>query len=258
MCGRIFHFRLAFAAMAAEAGAAKFDLTQPDWALGAAGSVATQREREPDGQPRQKTKREEEGKGGGARGGGGAGAGGRNSDEVRSLLEAVAKLSVATATDLREVQGIAYRTYLLPAQHALVAAMQAAGKAYHEEAARDPRGHSLGPPHIHVWLALVRCLLSPDMRKQLSEEVVAKLENYWQSQVVGRPREQVEFQVRHCRLKPAYKEIQFKLTLATDFPELADLLHTALGQAGATVKGGAAPAGPLEREARQLLQRFRG
>ena len=71
------------------------------------------------------------------------------------LTESLARLSLRNSRDLRDLTAVCCIVYLLPHTHALGEEMLEVGRWYGAETRRAGRGHSLGPPDIHRWKALL-------------------------------------------------------------------------------------------------------
>eukprot|EP00974_Lingulodinium_polyedra_P002817 263724-Lingulodinium_polyedra.AAC.1 len=66
-------------------------------------------------------------------------------------------------------------------------------------------GHGLGPPFLHVWVALIKAV---GMSNKVSEGCKQVLAKYWEEKV-KHGRTSLEEEVRHCRLKKAFKKGSF-------------------------------------------------
>ena len=71
------------------------------------------------------------------------------------LADALARLSLRNTRDLRDLTAVSCIVYLLPHTHALGEEMVEVGRWYGTETRREGRGHSLGPPDVHRWQALL-------------------------------------------------------------------------------------------------------
>ena len=71
------------------------------------------------------------------------------------LTEALARLSLRNSRDLRDLTAVCCIVYLLPHTHALGEEMLEVGRWYGAETRSEGRGHTLGPPDIHRWKALL-------------------------------------------------------------------------------------------------------
>ena len=176
------------------------------------------------------------------------------------LILVLARLSVANAAELRSVTGVVFHTFLLPADNSVTKAILATGKDYHEQVADNPKSHSLGPPYLHIWISMIKALglaeISPVLKKTL--------ETYWKDRVCTVQREVLAEDVKHCRMKKAFKTGTFKLQISVSAMckagdmSLEETIVWAVKAAGGELKIGQAPQGSLEREARALLDKFGG
>ena len=180
----------------------------------------------------------------------------KDSDKLQALVGVVARLSLAHAAEIRDLQGAVFHAFLLQAASLLSQALTEVGKRYHDEAAKDPKGHNLGPPFLHTWVTLVQHLKDEE---NVAKAVRKTLAEYWEEVVLKRPREELEAHIRHCRVRPAYKKEKMKLHIMISpsvAPRLEEPILQAIIQCGGEKKVGAPPPGGLEREARELLQRL--
>lgn len=159
--------------------------------------------------------------------------------------------------------------------------MKEAGSRYYEEVKDNP-GHSLGPPFLHVWLALIQHLCM-HMPQDMSAGVAAALRGFWDDRVTKVPRESLEKEVRYCRLKingaPKAKNngdgasqssqsravvgkarVQYVLSHKAPHPAAGEgaSLQGALEESVRLLGGrrlvDAPPKGPLEREVARLVE----
>lgn len=75
-------------------------------------------------------------------------------DKLQELVVLLTKLVLINSTQIRELFGAVYSTHEVDGASGLAMAMKEAGNRYYEEVKDNP-GHTLGPPFLHVWLALV-------------------------------------------------------------------------------------------------------
>ena len=168
-------------------------------------------------------------------------------------------------------------TFLVEAGCFFVAPLREAGAAYFEEAERVGKGHDLGPPHIHVWSALLSSVIGNNQLDLTNRRV---LRAYWQQVLVKNDKSKLDQDIKICRLRkcyaakgkePTHYKLQLFLSTARQVRELRvpaegdlppvegslmDALVALLCEAGAVQKIGKAPKGALEREAEALLSQL--
>ena len=193
---------------------------------------------------------------------------------VSALIKLVTKLSLGHARDISEIMGALCLTFLVEADCFLVPPLRDAGAAYFEEAKRLGKGHDLGPPHIHVWSALLSAVIANNKLDLTNRRV---LRAYWQQVLVMSDKTKLDQDIKICRLRkcyapkgkePTHYKLQLCLSTARQVREivvqaegdqprvecsLMDALTALLCEAGAVQKVGKAPRGALEREAEALL-----
>lgn len=113
----------------------------------------------------------------------GGGKGGRKMGTAGSpqLIRLMAEMTLQGAAVQRDLAGALYDTILLPAEGDVVKSLADEGTKYHEQATAAGAGHSLGPPHLHIWLKLVEVLLqdpklAPDDRSVLQGYLTEAME----------------------------------------------------------------------------------
>eukprot|EP00959_Pyramimonas_sp_CCMP1952_P177350 3707246-Pyramimonas_sp.AAC.1 len=131
--------------------------------------------------------------------------GGKGGGVLKALVAILARLSLSSAAELRELCGVVFVTFLVGAEHAVIKAAKAAGVAYHQEVKRrkaDNVQDPMGPPFVHVWVALLRAIGQagppPDIGKSL--------EQYWNDFIMKNSIDQVATSVRACRVRPTRKQ----------------------------------------------------
>ena len=183
---------------------------------------------------------------------------------LAQLILVLARLSVANTAELRSVCGVVFHTFLLPADNVITKAVLATGKDYHDTVSENPKSHSLGPPYLHIWVALVKSL---GKAESITPTLKQSLETYWKERICTVQREALAEDVRHCRLKKAFKAGTYKLQISISAASkvgpgaeisLEEAIVWAVKAAGGELKIGQAPQGSLEREARTLLDKFGG
>ena len=75
------------------------------------------------------------------------------------MLMHLQKLAIQTRQCSRELQGSLCITAFVPTQTTWAVPMLKAGKAY-QAAVKGKPGHDLGPPHLHIAMALLEALLA--------------------------------------------------------------------------------------------------
>ena len=120
-----------------------------------------------------------------------------------AVILMVVKLCLQTSQGFRDVQGILFDVFFLPAVHLLALAMQEQGKVYSE--AVQTKGHGLTDPHTYIFGALLDHLASADGAE---EAVKQALTVYEQWSVSDRAEN-----VKMCRLVKLYKEENRKIII---------------------------------------------
>ena len=191
----------------------------------------------------------------------GGGASSKDDDIAKQLIKSLTLLALQNAQLLREVTGAVFHTVLIKVDSPVAIKLKEVGADYHTKATEKPKDHGMGPPFLHVWVALIQILAQADI-KQIDKEVLV---GYWNNRATKVEREQLEAEIRHCRQKLTYKKDKAKISFALSMGSLnfsvkgrslEEAVLGALSSLGATKAIGPPPAGALEREARALLAKF--
>jgi hypothetical protein len=179
-----------------------------------------------------------------------------------NIISLLVSLAVVGARTLRELTGVVFVTFLIDTSTELVKQMAREGQKYYE-ATVGVQDHQLGPPHVHVWAAMIKCLRS--MGTSPASALVL-LEAYWQNTIMLVDRLELEEEVKYCRVRKCWQRnlsrLQFSLSpmARTIAPGMTMTLEQAVNmcikEAGGTRKRGAPPRSALEREADSLLLRY--
>ena len=171
--------------------------------------------------------------------------------------------------------GTVWYTYLLLAKAPLADAGKEAGRAYSKAAKENSEKTAedqcdMGPPYIHIWLAVITALLQVQDLKPIRK---AQLQVYYNEFLCQKSMEEIADSVKYIRIKDAYtdgkKEAKSKLIWAVahlsiaakigDEEETVSTLEEVLVDAlkaqslKAVRKEGSAPRSELERVAQKLL-----
>ena len=153
------------------------------------------------------------------------------------------------------MQAICSDTLLVPSSSPIAAEMQEAGRNYHFTR-EEQKNTELGPPHYHVFLALLRKLMEPELLQKLAEEARAPV-----ADLLKEFKEADEIRmgalVRQCRITKCWNQGMHKIQLAMpECKERETVLRALVAQEGIILKQGRAPQSGRERELSQLLSRM--
>ncbi|CAK0898871.1 unnamed protein product [Prorocentrum cordatum] len=188
---------------------------------------------------------------------------------MRELLVVLTKLVLSDSRCLAEVVGTVYRTWEvdLKGDEHVGLALEAAGKDYNTESERlrkerqeggSPDFESRGPPHVHVFVAFLQWA-----GKQELGEHKAPLMDFWNNVIVTlEPLKIAErvpyFKWRRNKGPGGVLQDKGRIQLAfdqtdSDMQVFTKLFDAIMVKQGAKRRVGAAPKGPLERDAGRLL-----
>ena len=174
-------------------------------------------------------------------------------DDQWSMVQVLMKVVMQMMQGMREVSGILFDVFLLPADSPLCALCTQQGKRYAR--ATEGAGHGLGPPHIYVFAAVLTFLAEGDTATDVERQNLA---NWSQLSVEAR----CEL-VKLCKVAKLYDPSQRRAVLAFGpGPEAAALrgrvLEKLKQEKGYQFKLGKPPPGNLERQVGQFLDQIVG
>ena len=198
----------------------------------------------------------------------------KGGDVLEELVEIQAKLVLVNAREVASLCGTKYVTYLLPPDSSIAAAGLEANKAYDAKVQKLKADKeqddtvdtgSLGPPHLHVWTAVVLALAQTEQ----SVERRTDYKRYWDEVIMQLPVLQLGEHIRYFRIRaPKGKEKEakkkkpmVKLVYAfnvegSPFTNLMPIFKASVDAPKGDRKVGPAPRGSLERDAQRLLIKF--
>ena len=163
------------------------------------------------------------------------------------------KLVMQCVQGVREVSGILFDVFLLPAASPLCTLCTQQGKRYAR--ATEEGGHGLGPPHIYVFAAVLTFLAESASAIDVDRQ---NLENWKQLNI-----EQRCELIKLCKVAKLFDQTQRKAVFAFGpGPEAAALRSQVLtrlkAEEGFQFKVGKPPPGNLERQLSQFLDSIVG
>ena len=167
------------------------------------------------------------------------------SDQVAQVMPVVCKVAFWTAQSCRDLEPATMDVLRMPSDHLAVARMKLAETGYAAE------GHSLGPPHIHVYLGHLEVLAEQEVgaaNKGLIKAMIQKLNALEASDLV--------FEVRCAGLKKCFSDKVVKVVLVITDLQFRKALVNSLVQVGADNRTGRAPPSGLEQALQRLLDSF--
>ena len=165
------------------------------------------------------------------------------------LLVALAKLSLRTADEVKELQAATFRTILVPADCDFVTAAKNATTAFADRTRGKGGKHDLGEPHVHLWSAVIGVALA-----SVPQEAKASLQNHVDEANRGGPSSLLN-KVMYARMKKTFdkKFMRFYFSVHPSMEGILDIVMTALTKVGGQEKYGTAPKSSLERDIQAKL-----
>jgi len=193
-----------------------------------------------------------------------------NNKEMSIMVTIMAKLLLQNTQTIRDISGVVWFTFIHLASTDFVKLTQEAGVKYAETVKGLGGSHTMGPPHVHKWLAAVVATIKH--KKIIENEPLHKqIVKYHSDSLAGASIDQVAASVKFFKVKPIYKgkdkkesEVRIHLALANhklkteDFDEGEDIdliFVKAFLAMGMTQKLGPGPPGQMERLVQQWLEK---
>lgn len=126
---------------------------------------------------------------------------------------------------------------------------KAASQAYNEQVQSAGKDHDQGPPHVHVWAALLQNAVDSAITPPQKEAIEAHMTGATTPQ-------SLVHDVLYCRVATTYDKKHMKVYVATQpaVQEVVDELFAGLSLQGGIEKYGLTPKGAMERELQNLLE----
>jgi hypothetical protein len=174
-------------------------------------------------------------------------------DVHKELAMILAKLCLINATEIRDINGAIHIT---KKELSICEAMKEAGVKYDDAVQGNPT-HNLGPPFLHVWIAMIKAMVQLKDMEVAHKELLIK---YWNDTIMKKTMDELITSVSYCRLKKTMKpeivKVQYCLTIQSEYTGMGQAIAAAWKLEKAELKIGPAPRGILEREARRLLTKL--
>eukprot|EP00435_Cladocopium_sp_Y103_P017005 s2340_g4.t1 len=168
-----------------------------------------------------------------------------DSDEgsQKELLIAVAKLSLKSSEEMKELQAAVFRTIIVPADSDFATAAKDTTAAFADQTRGKGGKHDLGEPHVHLWSAVVGVALQ--MAGPESQEILkAHVEEANRRGPKG-----LLSQVTYARMR-------FYFSVIPSMAPILDIIMIFLTKIGGQEKHGTAPRSGLERDIQAKLDQL--
>lgn len=126
--------------------------------------------------------------------------------------------------------------------HTIFVVMQTELTKYHEKVQEMGRGHGLGPPGLHCFLALLKMVSRRDVGELTRSVLVEAYARYQPMEV-----HELQIFVGMCQLSRMYDETHMRLTLFLAETPVGVALQRGIMELGGVPLVGPAPKGGLER-----------
>jgi hypothetical protein len=194
-----------------------------------------------------------------------------NNKELTIMISIMAKLLLQNSQGIREIAGCVWYTFILSASSDFAKATVEAGAKYAETVKGLAGEHTMGPPHVHKWLAAVLSLLK-DPAIEAKKDLKAKLTEYYTRNIKDKSVLEVAASVLFFKVKPIFKgkgkkqqemKIHFAIQKGTVEVEGLEMnqfendtiIIEALISIGGIQKLGPGPAGQMERLVQTWIER---
>lgn len=170
----------------------------------------------------------------------------------KDLLLAVAKLSLKSAEEVKELQAATFRTIIVPADCDFATAAKDATTAFADQTRGKGGKHDLGEPHVHLWSAVVGVAL-----KVAGPESQDALKAHVDEANRGGPKSLLN-KVTYARMKKTFdkKYVRFYFSVVPSMDPILDIIMSLLTKIGGQEKYGTAPRSGLERDIQSKLDQL--
>ena len=175
---------------------------------------------------------------------------GSSRTEVEQLAVATAKTMIGLEGRVRALEGVTFRTFLLPKGHSLGRAGVEAGARYFEVVQAAGRNHTHGMPYQWIFAAILAAVEGYMTQGPEKEKIQMLIQEH-----AGGP-QTFKDKVLWCTCKEQYKSEGYKLqiTVAQKGEECMEMIMKCIQGTGGEEKMGPAPRGPAARHLTKLLK----
>jgi hypothetical protein len=167
---------------------------------------------------------------------------------LKDMMKVMSKLVLSNSQRVKDFEGILFDVIFMKADSKVVMAMKRAGQSYAAKCKADGKKHANGPPHPHLWIAMLHALVEEDVG-QLNK---TKLQGYIQETETSTI-EAICEQVRLVRVEKPYRADLSRILLHIVNQESRSLILGCFRQLGGEIKMGRPPRGALETELSKYL-----
>ncbi|CAE8657004.1 unnamed protein product [Polarella glacialis] len=171
-------------------------------------------------------------------------------DKISRLAVASAKLSLGSATRIRQHDACLMHAIIVPSQHPVTLAMSNAGREYNAARLRNKGNKMSASPHLFAWSAAILAAMTLPSLTSTDKSVLEQ-----HAAATSSP-EQLAEHVFVSRCSPAYVQGTYKLSFSVSEPlkPVLQSLFRVLGSEGGDIKHGIPPRSSHERTVTKLLQ----
>ena len=168
---------------------------------------------------------------------------------LKAILIAMMKMTLKNHRDCQDLKAVTIYSAIMPADSVPAKAVTKEATEYGKAVRTNPLGHSLGPPAVCLFLALIEEMAKANVG-QLNQEGLSQY-----SLTLGQDSQaNVMAEVRHFRLVKTHKEDKIRLEWSLKNTDLHGLVLSSLTQLGAVQQHGTAPPTALQDECEEWLE----
>jgi len=167
---------------------------------------------------------------------------------LKDMMKIMSKLVLSNSQRIKDFEGILFDVIFLKADSKVILAMKRAGQSYATKCRAEGKKHANGPPHPHLWVAMLHALVEDDVG-QLNK---TKLQSHIQ-ETEGSSLATLCEQVRLVKVEKPYRADLTRILIHVVGQELRQLILGCFRQLGGDVKMGRPPRGALETELSKFL-----
>ena len=173
---------------------------------------------------------------------------GMNKELTSILLKSVLNLMQRQ----RDIESVVLEVYMVKATEEVATGLKDELVVYEENCRQAGRGHSFGPPHLHLWRRLLSTLATLSTTTPECQSIIKK-EQEAEAKMTATTLIDLDQTVRMVRLVKTYNNDLKRLIMSCEKNPANEAVVKSLQAAGAQRKAGRAPRGAMEDELERWL-----
>jgi len=168
--------------------------------------------------------------------------------EMKQMMVIMLKMQLWLAQGVRDTMGILLDLYIVNSDSDVIKAMKKTGVRYAAAVRKAGANHEYGPPHVHLFKALMQNLVTADIGKANRDTLQAWLTNNNDADET-----ELAWTIRHCRVMKTYRSETVRVALSIENSGVRNEVANAMKQTGAKLRAGRSPKGAMEEHLELFL-----